>query len=199
MLLEHVAAVGNSFAQDELAYLAMTSKVELPIRDRLAWSLHTVLWPDWIVAREWGRTDLAVLHASRPDEPALLLEAKAMYTFDEALTNKTRVYPAKVEADLKKVASRTLPDTLVFGLLLATHPHSPADPVLRRVVKYLPDVTRSSREFGLETVRTMAKASVREQLSRLGPVADGFLAAGEAFGVEVSIDYFLVGPVKDVT
>ncbi len=69
------------FGADELAFLALTSKVELPVRDRLAYALFERL-PDRLVAREWKRVDLAVL-ARRPTPfPVMLLEAKALYTFD---------------------------------------------------------------------------------------------------------------------
>ena len=57
---DSLQASAKSFAAGELAYLALTSKVELPIRDRLAWCLHTSL-PNRVVAREWKRCDLAVL------------------------------------------------------------------------------------------------------------------------------------------
>lgn len=77
-----------SFAPGELAYLALTSKPELPIRDRLAWVLHASA-PGVIAAREWAastakaRTDLAVLDEAT-HEPLGLIEVKAAYTFDFA-------------------------------------------------------------------------------------------------------------------
>ena len=71
--------VGRDFEEDQLAFLALTSKPELQIRDALAWRLHRAL-PDLIVSREWRRTDLAVL--DRAGNPLMLLEAKAMATFD---------------------------------------------------------------------------------------------------------------------
>ena len=37
---ETMESLDQEFSQDELAYLALTSKVELPIRDRLAHTLH---------------------------------------------------------------------------------------------------------------------------------------------------------------
>ena len=52
--------VGRDFEEDQLAFLTLTSKPELQIRDALAWHLHRAL-PDLIVSREWRRTDLAVL------------------------------------------------------------------------------------------------------------------------------------------
>ena len=52
--------VGRNFEEDQLAFLTLTSKPELQIRDALAWRLHRA-FPDLIVSREWRRTDLAVL------------------------------------------------------------------------------------------------------------------------------------------
>ncbi|UYY81973.1 hypothetical protein OIT41_02535 [Arthrobacter sp. YA7-1] len=38
-LAQVLETAASSFAPGELAYLALTSRVELPLRDRLAWSL----------------------------------------------------------------------------------------------------------------------------------------------------------------
>ena len=40
VLLQGLEDAGTSFEPGELAYLALTSKVELPVRDRFAWELH---------------------------------------------------------------------------------------------------------------------------------------------------------------
>lgn len=41
LLVENLEKAAESFAPDELAYLALTSKIERPWQDRLAWSLHS--------------------------------------------------------------------------------------------------------------------------------------------------------------
>jgi hypothetical protein len=52
---------------DELAYLALTSKPEFQIRDRLAYRLHHQLDEmNRRVAREWHRVDLALLDQEKP-------------------------------------------------------------------------------------------------------------------------------------
>lgn len=78
-------------AADELAFLALTSKIELPIRDRLAYTLFRRL-PELLVTREWRPVDLAVLS---PDgkTPVLLLEAKALYTFNFVTMTERRASP----------------------------------------------------------------------------------------------------------
>ena len=40
VLLQVLEDAGTSFERAELAYLAVTSKVEFPVRDRFAWELH---------------------------------------------------------------------------------------------------------------------------------------------------------------
>ncbi|WP_431993677.1 hypothetical protein [Streptomyces albogriseolus] len=76
--------MATSYAPGELAYLALTSKPELTVRDRLAWTLQTRL-AGAVVAREWRNTagwiDLAVLDMAG-HSPQALLELKAAYTFD---------------------------------------------------------------------------------------------------------------------
>lgn len=72
----------QEFQTNELAYLSLTTKIELPFRDRLAYSLFKELdAKNIIVSREWKRTDLALLQNGLP---SVLIELKAMYSFDAA-------------------------------------------------------------------------------------------------------------------
>lgn len=74
---ETLVRVGEAFADDELAYLAATTKIELPFRDRLAYLSHRRFEPEGVlVAREWQRIDLAMLTAD--GTPVCLVELKAM-------------------------------------------------------------------------------------------------------------------------
>ena len=80
VLLQGLADAGTSFEQGELAYLAVTSKVELPVRDRFAWELHRRLEDrSLLVAREWRRADLAVV---REGDALVVIESTALYAFD---------------------------------------------------------------------------------------------------------------------
>ena len=56
---------GDDLGDDRLAFLALTSKPELQIRDAIAWRLHQALAPDVISSREWHRADLALLDIMR--------------------------------------------------------------------------------------------------------------------------------------
>ena len=73
--------IGDTFEENELAYLAVTSKIEHPFRDRLSFLLHKRYEAEgYLVAREWKRIDMAILN--HEGEPLILIELKAMYTFD---------------------------------------------------------------------------------------------------------------------
>ena len=95
VLLQGLADAGTSFERGELAYLAVTSKVELPVRDRFAWELHRRLEDrSLLVAREWRRVDLAVV---REGDAVVVIESTALYAFASCVsrgsTNTARRWP----------------------------------------------------------------------------------------------------------
>jgi len=193
-LLEELGRIGDSFQRDELAYLALTSKPEFAIRDALAFGLHRRLWPEFVVAREWGRIDLAILSSGRP---VLLLEAKAMYSMDAASELRPESeYPRVIREDIAKALVRAGDWAAVFALVLMTHPKTLPEASLGGVVKYLPTITRSfSRLVTSEEIGSRAREHLRADLTQIGPLDTGTIEAGSSFGVEVEIDWWLVGPV----
>jgi hypothetical protein len=200
LLSEAMEAAARSFAPGELAYLALTSKLQHPIRDRLAWTLHTTL-PDRVVAREWRRTDLAVLDASGT-VPLALIEAKALYTFDVAdpAGRQASHYPAQVAADLDKahaLSRSTGHQPAVFALVLVTHPMTQPPDLPSAVIKYLPHIRRSARHGTPAALRELAAAHLGPTLQRLGPVHPGRLDAGTAFATPTAVDYWIIGPTED--
>lgn len=184
----------ESFAPGELAYLALTSKIERPLQDRLAWSLHTQL-PGLVVAREWRNTDIAVLSADG-SSPEVLLEAKAMYSFDVASPHSRNAarYPQMMQNDIAKARRLDPQGTAdVYALALVTHPHG-QPPHLPYVIKYLDSIERAESATGSKRLQGMTVPTLGAALRPLGPVRTGSLAGGAAFGVEVTVRYWLVGP-----
>jgi hypothetical protein len=97
ILDDEMKKIAISFNENELAYLALTSKIEFPIRDKLAYNLYKKLWGQGIiVAREWRRSDLAFLDGG---EPVFICELKAAYTFD---IFKHEDYLKLIEKDIAK-------------------------------------------------------------------------------------------------
>jgi hypothetical protein len=194
-----LAALEGEFRADELAYLAATMKVENPVRDRLAYLLHRRYGGQGlIVSREWNRVDIAVL---RPDgEPACLIELKAMYTFD-ALADPTKFFEATTKDELKaREAAGAATGAEVYSLLLATHLGSPVEERYAKAVKYS---ARGGRAFangaGGDALRQSALAAVDRQLSGRHVTQRGELQGGRAFGVDVSVLYWLMRekPIRD--
>jgi hypothetical protein len=190
LLTTELAGLGERFATNELAYLALTSKPEHAVRDRLAFALHEKLAPDTLVAREWFRTDLAILR--RPAEPVLLVELKSIYSFDAATARyDISTWTSRMEDDEAK--ARCLgPGASVCTILLATHPGGDLSPADFAAVKYGSGVTRAALERG-------GHAGVKEgALSNLSgrfgsrEVRTGEIQGGTAFGVPVSVLYWLV-------
>src|SRR5262245_42546723 len=118
------AIKGIKFDVDELAYLALTSKIEFAFRDRLAFGLHQSLSSQgYTVAREWNRVDLAILNGKYPEA---LIEIKAMYSFDAA----TGQYEKLAQQDALKCRNKWS-EAQVFTLLLMTHPTAMPNAELR--------------------------------------------------------------------
>lgn len=201
VLREELDQVHKLFQPDELAYLALTSKIELPVRDRLAFSLYRRL-DDLLIAREWKRVDLAVL-AGDGETPEMLLEAKALYTFDligdEAWTSR---YPEKVTADLAALCARKdlTERTQLFALVLATHPTSQPSAQLKQVAKYSKGVGKAIGTHGDATaVLRHADEALRASLRHAGAVYPGEIPGGTAYDVAVSVPYWLIAPSRTGT
>ena len=200
-LVKSLSAAAASFADSELAFLALTSKIERPVVDRLAYRLFLTLAPaGYAVTREWplpggaGRVDLAVLQG---DRPCLLLEAKAMYSFDSAAhSRKDREYPRRLQADLGRFSNATFPGVPIFSLLLATHPEAPLPLSPPGVFKYTSGVNAALRCATADEVRHKAEKSISAQVRSDVAASSGSFSGGSAFGVPVSILWWLFGPFE---
>ncbi len=168
------------FARNELAYLALTSKLELQIRDRLAYQLFR---RDLICAREWRRADLVILQNGTP---RAVLEGKAAYTFD-MLWPALGGYAAALRRDIRK-AGRLAPDAEVFALISLTYVSGPVRNESPGLVKY-------ARHLAARADYKTAGANLRAFLEGLGPTASRGFAGGRAFGVGVTVESWLCGPI----
>jgi hypothetical protein len=199
-----VTALGEvRFERNELAYLALTSKPELHLRDRLAWRLHCAL-PGVRVAREWRRTDLAIFPAD--GVPVAVVELKATGTGDVswgragpvggrasfAVAHGAESYlEALLRADAAKMAAAA-PGADGFVLVVVTHVADPVPPSFDAFIKY-------GRQLRVVADERAAERVLDRYLVRLGPVTKVQLGKGEAFGLRASVAAWLCGPVKELT
>lgn len=189
-LTDALASLQAQFQPNELAYLAATTKAETPFRDRLAFTLHQSCEPSGaIVAREWNRVDLAILNSD--GEPQCLVELKLMYTFD-ALKGASW-YTSKTYADEIKALAHARPGTAVYSLLLVTHLSGSVEPCFMKAVKYSGAINKAILAHGNAiAVQTEAVRVIDADLVSRNVVARGEVVGGSAFGVDLSILYWLV-------
>lgn len=194
-LLSAVVDVRNEFERGELAYLALTSKPELAIRDRLAWIL---VRGGHRVAREWReRCDLAVLDTD--GEPFVVLESKAVYGHDTRWgwntsyrATRDRIgATAALDAALRSDADKVL--RLAgqgAGYLLVTVMHR-----LDKVPPALRELISEPKPPVVDPV--VAEATIAAYLAPLGQVSSVVdLGDGELEGVNVKVRAWLCGPVS---
>jgi hypothetical protein len=195
-----LAEVGAAFEPGELAFLALTSKPEALVRDRLGWALTK---SGRRVAREWppSRCDLAVLGDG--GEPLALVELKATHTGSMewgragnggvrasfAEKHGARTYlEGLIRADAAK--ARALAGSgEAYVLVVVTHVGDPVPPSLDAFVKY-------GRELRAVADRQQAEQTLAGYLAPLGEAAPVDLGGGEAFGIRATVNAWLCGPIR---
>lgn len=197
-LLDTLNASQKSFGEDELSYLALTSKVERPVRDKWAYLLQKTYGSKEIsISREWHkpgrpekwRTDLAIIQNERP---LALIEIKAMYSFDainDTTLNKFEAYLEEDKLKNEKWADENY--THCYRLLLVTHPNlnSEIPYRLKSIIKYQPQINRSYKaKNNSDAVKEKAIKAVTEVFG----TQPGVLFGGSSFGMEVGVMYWLI-------
>ena len=200
----------KEFAKNELAYLALTSKAEKQIVDRLAFSLHRDYGSndDVAIAREYTLPTALVKRYSIPKKitrvdltivqdriPRLFLEAKAMQSLNVNLPNGSRKYHTKIEEDKKKLRefkSERLPEPLDKVVLhLVTHPSAAPNETWDSIIKYSGRI----RNYRPKSIDDLKEKLSKQLSSRSFPIcACGDIPAGLAFNIKVTIHFRLFGP-----
>ena len=197
-LQESLPQLGGEFRPNQLAYLSLTSKNELPLCGALAWLLHKKFAhdPKLIIRREYRSKelpkrpfDIAVL---RDSKAIMLIEAKAAMAFD-LLAKGSRIYPSKdvlADADkLKEVKEAKRRYTLTFFTLYDQVPPNEKD---HAAITYIRGMKLKSRQNAKERFEQEGLPRFRNAVDCRCPVAYGEIPAGDAFGVKVSVWYELI-------
>ena len=185
-----MSRLGDEFEKGELAYLALTSKVENPIRDRLAYSLQRRFGEEGniYVAREWTeqirRVDIAVLDGRIP---RLLLEIKAMYNSYNLFRKNQAGFPNQVGKDIDKLRSYQSKDKLEkIAMILVPNHTDRCSRDLENIVKYR-----------LWNHQPRHKDDLKKAIESNFPpkrCGSGCIFGGRAFGIGVDVHYWLFGP-----
>ena len=192
-IADTMKSLGKEFSQDELAYLALTSKVESPIRDRLAYSLHRHFEEDENIriSREWTesgkitRVDIAILEKGKPQ---LFLEIKSMYSFDMFKPISNKQYPNSVQDDLNKMKAYNSDYSLdKIAMILIASPTNSRPNRLDGIVPY------NLWKYGIIEENDL-KSAVKKNFDQFNIFASGRIVGGCAFGIGVNVHYWLFGP-----
>ncbi|HVV12054.1 hypothetical protein [Amycolatopsis sp.] len=188
------AGLNEAFEPGELAFLAVTSKAELPIRDRLAWRVAQDLGEAFVVTREWRRADLAILAGSNV---VAQVEAKALYSFDVLREAGRRKYLGYLRADRAKMQALAPSDRYLLSVI--TDVRGEIRPELKRhVVKYAPGIMTAASSYGADAVRSLATARWLEDVkTEFGETTVIHLDGGQVWGLDVNVDVFLTGPLEE--
>lgn len=120
-LLEELPA---HFGPDELAYLGATSRIEVPVRDKVAYLLHRQLGAQYVVSREWrrfdfpGRCDVTLLDKAGANTPKAIVQFKA-----NANPTDMGVYILEMQSDLIRLRDVAKTDTELFHIVIVAVPN----------------------------------------------------------------------------
>ncbi len=199
-VVDALKAVEGSFKEGELAYLALTSKIENPIRDRFALRLQADA--KRIVGREWGRVDVALLEwdkESKEEKPLTLFEFKAIYSFDpiEHDVKDLRAVVNDIDKEVRFLTRHHYTNVEYYGVLLATHPLGVGGELTRNLIKYKPLIEKNLQKLGPEGVRQKCCEGVERFLNEKNLVHVGpyEMDGGQSFGTPVKILWWVIGPL----
>lgn len=192
-LIEVIKESMSSFRENELAYLSITSKNELQIRDRIAYELYSK-YNNYIISREYkprgvkSRIDLAILENNQIKD---IIELKSMYTFDAFNINK---FIEAIRKDFNKNSELVIDGVNQYEIIIATHVKAVPDKEFRYYVKYYSSIAKhtSNIENNTKLVEELDNR-IREKFSKEKYEIKNFnISVGQAFGVDVDVCFWVV-------
>lgn len=186
-----LASLSYDFADDELAYLTLTSRGGVPVRDRISWRLQQELDETYVVARGWRRADIAVLAR---DTPVLQVATRALPAPDVLDPGARAEHVAALVADGLRMTS-VAPDSSAYLLALMTHVDGTVpDHLAEHVVKHAVDTVSAGDDD--TSVADRARKLWEAELGRFGWPSTRFtVGGGSLWGLAVEMDAYLIGPL----
>ncbi|HWB27301.1 MAG TPA: hypothetical protein VG738_17625 [Chitinophagaceae bacterium] len=199
-LLAIISGIEKTFHVDELAYLAVTSKVENPLRDRIAFSLYSQMGKDLLVNREWraqnskSRADIAITDFKNTVKYMIEFKAHSAPSYEKG-------YSELIRADLKKMYNTANDSTELYFVLFFNHIQSirTIDRKFENSIKYYGLINKAleHQEFKLD-MSTYIKRHWERHLEDIGlPLTMSsvtIISAGRYHDMPVFIHSYVIGP-----
>lgn len=181
----------DSFKKNELAYLSMTSKNELPIRDRIAYELYSN-YNNYIVAREYSpkgtnsRIDLAVLKNNNIKD---IIELKSMYTFDSVNMDN---FINLINNDFDKNSELISDGVNQYEIIIATHLKTIPNEEFSKYIKYYRLIKKYTLKDSKELINSLDCIIKKEFPEKQYEIRSFIINAGEAFEVDVDVCFWIL-------
>jgi hypothetical protein len=200
---EIISTISKEFQENELTYLALTSKIELPLRDKIAFEFHKIYKDKYLVCREWkpkgngsvDRIDLAIIDKSSL-KPVCLIEFKA-----KSVVHHQSEYTSHLSNDLIKIRDIAQNDNnielyyIYFNNIVCLKDDL-AD-AFSNSIKYFKDLKKKAKNQTIEECKRIWHKHLLEN-KLLENKSDYVLiqAKGDYYGHSVIIGTFIYGPIR---
>jgi hypothetical protein len=199
-IVDALKNVHASFRPNELAYLAVTSKVENPLRDRIAYALHAQFGEESLVHREWKdpnnkKADIAITDMRNRVQCLIECKAHSAPTYEKG-------YSRLALEDLQKMYNSSEDDTELYFIFFLNHVYSSGkiEEQFQRAIKYwdllnnalgkydyAPDMTEHIEEHWKRHMNDIGLDITKSQSFRI--------ESGTYYNMQVYVHAHLYGPV----
>ena len=179
----------SKYDPNDLAYLGLTGKIELLIRDCLAIQLKND-FPSFTTAREWKRHDLAILKDSNL---LVLIEGKQWLSNEVDTTKLIRADPkhgiiSAMNTDVLKMLETSDTCQKFISTIFFAADIGSADKTHMASFKYKNLLTRMDESRTLENTHQIAIEKYVDLSQKFGPNSRERLFVGSAYGCKIMCD-----------
>jgi hypothetical protein len=199
---EIISTLSSKFQENELSYLALTSKIELPLRDKISFGLHKKYADKYLVCREWksresnssDRIDLAIINKSN-SKVLCLIEFKA-----QSVVALQKGYTRYLAEDLIKIRDIAQDDSVELYYIYFNNKITSElsiDSLYNNSIKYFKGLNKNinKKRGSAENCKLHWEEHLKEV--SLPNVKSTHLSinAGKYYNYPVTIETFIYGPI----
>jgi hypothetical protein len=191
LLKNVISSIHEKYQTDELAYLSLTSKIENPLRDKIAFELQKKIGKNKIVCREWtnnklskSKADIAILDIN--GMPECIIEFKA----HSSITGIGEWSNCLIK-DVIKNRERYKQTEMIFVLFANFVNEKPKNQIFNQSIKYYKSLIKSvDNKYSLEKQKeTWEKSLIKKNI--ISDFTNYILDAGKYQGISVLINTFI--------